>query len=56
MSTIAGYTIKVETNPKFVRPNEIRVLKGSTKKMTHIAGDFTDSFNIEQTLKRMYQS
>ena len=56
MSSIAGYTIKVKVNLKFVRPNEIRVLKGSTKKMTHIVGDFTDSFNIEQTLKRMYQS
>jgi nucleoside-diphosphate-sugar epimerase len=56
MSTIAGYTIKVEINPKFVRPNEIKILKGCTKKTTNIVGDFTDSFNIEQTLKRMYQS
>lgn len=56
MSNIAGYTIKVETNPKFVRPNEIKILKGCTKKMTNIVGDFTDNFNIEQTLKKMYQS
>jgi len=56
MSTIAGYTINVEVNPKFVRPNEIRVLKGSTKKMTHIIGDFTNDFNIKHTLKKMYRS
>ena len=56
MSKIAGYTIKVEINPKFVRPNEIRVLKGSTKKMINIVGDFTGEFDIENTLKEMYQS
>ena len=56
MSKIAGYTIKVEINPKFVRPNEIRVLKGSTKKMINIVGDFTGELQIEDTLKEMYLS
>ena len=56
MSKIAGYTIKVEINPKFVRSNEIRVLKGSTKKMINIVGDFTGELQIEDTLKEMYLS
>ena len=56
MSDIAGYKIKVKVNPIFVRPNEIRVLKASTIKMTNIIGDFTDEFNIENTLKKMYLS
>ena len=56
MENIAGYTIKVKVNPMFVRPNEIRVLKGSTQKMTNITGDFINDFNIENTLTKMYQS
>ena len=56
MGNIAGYTIKVSINPMFVRPNEIRVLKGSTKKMIKIVGDFTNEFDIENTLKKMHQS
>ena len=56
VSNIAGYKIKVKVNPKFVRPNEIRVLKGSIKKMTNIVGDFTNEFNIKNTLNKMYRS
>ena len=56
MGDIAGYEIKVSINPMFVRPNEIRVLKGSTKKMINIVGDFTGEFDIENTLKEMYKS
>lgn len=56
MSNIAGYKIKVKVNPMFVRPNEIRVLKASTIKMTNIVGDFTGDFNIENTLNKMYLS
>jgi nucleoside-diphosphate-sugar epimerase len=56
MSDIAGYEIKVSINPMFVRPNEIRVLKGSAKKMINIVGDFTDELQIEDTLKEMYRS
>lgn len=56
MENIAGYAIKVKVNPMFVRPNEIRVLKGSTQKMTNIIGDFINDFNIENTLTKMYQS
>mgnify|MGYP006086981177 FL=1 len=56
MSNIAGYKIKVKVNPMFVRPNEIRVLKASTKKMTNIVGDFTNEFNIRKTLNKMYMS
>jgi len=56
MSDIAGYTIKVSINPMFVRPNEIKVLKGSSKKMINIVGDFTNELHIEDTLKEMYLS
>jgi len=54
MANIAGYKIKVNINPMFVRPNEIRVLKGSIKKMSNIIGDFTGEFKIENTLREMY--
>ena len=56
ISNIAGYKIKVKVNPMFVSPNEIRVLKASTKKMTNIVGDFTNEFNIRKTLNKMYMS
>ena len=54
MANIAGYKIKVNINPMFVRSNEIRTLKGSIKKMSHIIGDFTKEFKIENTLREMY--
>jgi len=54
MANIAGYKIKVNVNPMFIRSNEIRSLKGSIQKMSHIIGDFTDEFNIENTLREMY--
>ncbi|MGM5469170.1 GDP-mannose 4,6-dehydratase [Flavobacteriaceae bacterium LMO-SS05] len=54
MANIAGYKIKVNINPMFVRSNEIRTLKGSIKKMSHIIGDFTEEFKIENTLREMY--
>jgi nucleoside-diphosphate-sugar epimerase len=56
MANIAGYEIKVYVNPMFVRPNEIRTLKGSINKMSHIIRDFTDDFKIEDTLKEMYHN
>ena len=56
MSDISGYEIKVSINPMFVRPNEIRVLKGSAKKMINIVGDFTNELQIENTLKEKYLS
>jgi GDP-6-deoxy-D-talose 4-dehydrogenase len=54
MSDIAGYKIKVNINPLFVRSNEIQTLKGSTNKMSYIIGDFTEEFKIENTLREMY--
>ena len=56
MANIAGYKIKVNINPMFVRSNEIRTLKGATKKMNHIIGDFTEEFEIENTLREMYHN
>lgn len=52
-SKIAGYNIKVSVNPEFVRKNEVKILKGSTKKMCSFIGDFTQEFKIEDTLKQM---
>lgn len=54
MENIAGYTIKVKINPEFVRKNEIKMLKGSSKKISSIVGEFNDDFNIKDTLKGMY--
>lgn len=54
MENIAGYTIKVNINPEFVRKNEIKILKGSNKKLNSIINNFDNSLNLEETLKEMY--
>ena len=54
MNAVAGYSIKFEINPKFVRNNEIKELKGSPKKLVNSIGDFTREFTLEDILKEMY--
>lgn len=56
METYAGYKIKVKVNPKFVRKNEIEILKGFTNKLITVIGDFSSEYGIEYTLKKMYNN
>lgn len=51
MEALSGYKINVSINPKFVRKNEIKMLKGSTKKLASIVDVVSHSYNIENTLK-----
>jgi nucleoside-diphosphate-sugar epimerase len=53
MNTLAGYTIKVEVNPAFVRKDEIKSLTGSTKKRTDLLIQIQQKPFVE-TLKEMY--
>ena len=53
MNRLAGYTIEVRVNPKFVRSNEIASLSGATQKLQSIIGDFHFT-PIEETLYRIY--
>lgn len=55
MNKIAGYTIKVEVNPAFVRKDEIKSLTGSTKKLTSLLGEVKQKAFVE-TLREMYCS
>lgn len=54
MNQLANYKIKVNINPDFVRKNEITVLKGNPKKLFGHIGDYSQNFNIENTLQEMY--
>lgn len=54
MKDISGYEIDVEINPKFVRKNEIGVLKGSPEKLFSIIGDKSNKFSLNNTLLDMY--
>lgn len=54
MNIIADYSIRVEINSNFVRKNEIKMLKGSPKKLFQNIGDFTDEFKLEDTLREMF--
>ncbi len=54
MNRLAKYKIKVTVNPDFVRKNEIKMLKGSTKKLMASLGDLSNENTIEHTLQKMY--
>ena len=54
MSEIAGYEIDVKINPAFVRPNEIKRLVGSNKKLHSVIGIQSHS-HIKETLSWMYE-
>ena len=53
MNTIAGYSIKVEVNPAFVRPNDIASLAGCTDKLESIIGTLP-KLSLVDTLTSMY--
>jgi nucleoside-diphosphate-sugar epimerase len=55
MNKIAGYEIRVTVNPKFVRSNEIPILKGSPDKLMRLIG-VVEQCGFEQTLRTMYDS
>tara|TARA_R110000744_G_C19371292_1_gene562666 strand:+ start:16342 stop:17238 length:897 start_codon:yes stop_codon:yes gene_type:complete len=54
MTDITGHSIKVEVNPLFIRKNEIRELKGSTKKLFQILGHPVSAISMEETLTNMF--
>ncbi len=52
LQRITGHTIAVEVNPAFVRPNEIKRLVGSPRRLHALVGDVPD-LPFEQTLRDM---
>ncbi|WP_024769802.1 GDP-mannose 4,6-dehydratase [Aquimarina macrocephali] len=56
MEEITNYKIKTKINPKFVRKNEIKSLKGSTQKLHSIIDDFSNEYSLKKTLEKMYFS
>lgn len=54
MQKIAGYKIKVVINPKFVRQNEINVLKGDANRLIELVGDFREEYTLSNTLRKMF--
>lgn len=56
MEEITNYKIKIKINPKFVRKNEIKSLKGSTQKLYSIIDDFSNEYSLKKTLEKMYFS
>ena len=55
MNKIAGYQIKVETNPKFVRKDEIKNLTGSSQKLFETIGSVKQK-EFEETLREMFEA
>lgn len=54
LNDLAGYEIKVSTNPAFVRADEIKTLYGSPKRLEYTIGSFRH-FTFGDTLKWMLQ-
>lgn len=55
MNEIAGYKIRVEVNPAFVREGEIKSLTGSTKKLFSFIGEVKQK-EFKQTLREMLEA
>jgi GDP-6-deoxy-D-talose 4-dehydrogenase len=53
MAKIAGYTIEVTVNPAFTRPNEVKRLVGSPKKLHDLVGHI-ETIPLPKTLDWMY--
>lgn len=49
---ITDHSIKVQVNPKFVRTNDVLVLRGSNRRLKNIIGKWK-SFHLEETLMWM---
>ncbi len=55
MNNIAGYNIKVEVNPNFVRKNEIKSLTGSPQKLFSLIGKIKQK-EFKETIKDMFEA
>lgn len=55
MDEIAGYEIKIEINPDFVRSNEIKILKGDREKLDKLS-IAKEKYDLADTLKWMYEN
>ena len=55
MAEIAGYAIKVNVNPSFVRANEVKRLVGSSDKLARHMG-VQDRISLRSTLEWMYSA
>jgi len=52
---ISRHKIKITVNPRFVRGNEVRALKGDNSALLEVIGDKHKTYNIEETLEWMLQ-
>jgi len=55
MNAIAGYNIKVKVNPFFVRKDDIKILTGSSQKLTELIGN-TKQKEFKSILKDMFDN
>lgn len=54
MKNISSHNIEIKINDQFVRKNEIKELKGSSKKLTKLIGKPDIEFSLRKTLNEMY--
>ena len=55
MTEISGWHPEIKINPRFVRPNEIRTLCGSSKKLAHCVGHLAET-ETRSLLSWMYEA
>ncbi|WP_108802684.1 GDP-mannose 4,6-dehydratase [Aquimarina sp. Aq107] len=56
LEKISNHKIEVKVNPKFIRKNEIKILKGDSSKLFSFIGNLSKNYSLENTLIKMFNS
>ncbi|WP_298542606.1 GDP-mannose 4,6-dehydratase [uncultured Aquimarina sp.] len=56
LEKLSDHIIEVKVNSKYIRKNEIEILKGDSSKLHSFIGDLSKDYSLENTLTKMFNS
>ncbi|WP_299213020.1 GDP-mannose 4,6-dehydratase [uncultured Aquimarina sp.] len=56
LEKISNHKIEIKVNPKYIRKNEIKILKGDSSKLFSLIGNLSKNYSLEDTLTKMFNS